>query len=149
MTTKLKIWVLLTGALAIATILVAIRPIYIQGVIYGIWQPLNRPPNVSAKAHYVSWIEDGNWFDCSVDHERNVDVCKAWDSNGRPMADGDFRLDGENRAANESELRPSDVDVSDGRTYAIYLFGKQGARSKTLIPINPTALLLNNGGHGV
>jgi hypothetical protein len=133
-----KIWAVLALILGL-TIAATVRPIYVWGIVYGLWQPLKRPASVSKTAHYVSWIEDGNWFDCSVDRRRNVDVCKAWDADGRLLADGDFRLEGEDRAATESELRPSNVTSSEGRTYAIYLFGEQGARSKMLVPVKRNA----------
>jgi hypothetical protein len=120
----------------VAVFLIAVTPrIYIFGVTFGLWQPLTRPLGVSSTARYVSWIEDGTWFDCVVDSKRNVDTCRAWGSDGRLLADGDFRLECQGRAATEAELRPSSVDSSGGRGYAIYLFGEQGARSRTLLPV--------------
>src|ERR1039457_524895 len=126
------------SAVAISLTVIALalaRPIYGFGVVLGVWQPFTRPPGVSAAARYVSRFEGGTWFDCSVDSKRNVDVCKAWDPNGRPLGDGDFRLEGEGRAATKSELNPSDVISSDGHAYMIYLYGKDGAQSGTLVPI--------------
>jgi hypothetical protein len=119
----------------VIALIITARPIYIFGVVFGLWQPWNRPLGVSPAARYVSWIEDGTWFDCAVDSMRNVDTCKAWDSNGRVLADGDFRLECQGRAATNAELRPSSVDSSGGHGYAIYLFGKDGARSQTLVPV--------------
>jgi len=123
-------------AIGVAIALIALaRPIYVFGVVFGIWQPITRPPGVSLVARYVSWLEDGTWFDCAVDSRRNVDTCKAWDSDGRLLAAGDFRLECQGRAATKAELHPSSVSSSGGRVYAIYLFGKDGARSRTLLPI--------------
>jgi hypothetical protein len=110
------------------------QPIYVFGVTFGLWQPWTRPPSVTRRARYVSRIEDGTWFDCSVDSKRDVDVCKAWDSYGRALADGDFRLECQERAATASELRPSSVVSGGGRAYMIYLFGTQGAQSRALVP---------------
>ena len=109
------------------------RPLYILGVVFGIWQP--RPHDVTPAARYVSWIEDGAWFDCAVDSRRDVDVRKAWDSDGRLIASGHFRLECLGRAAAKAELRPSSVNSSGGHAYAIYLFGENGARSRTLVPV--------------
>ena len=123
---KLLVVIVVVAMIALA------RPIYIAGVTVGVLQPLTRPSGVSGSARYVSWIEDGIWFDCGVDSKRNVDTCKAWDSNGRLLAFGDYRLECEGRAATEAELRPSFVGGPDS---AIYLFGKDGPRSKTLLPV--------------
>jgi len=90
---------------------------------------------VSAAARYVSMVEGGTWFDCSDDSKRNVDVCSAWDPWGRPLGGGDFRLECEGRAATKSELSPTTALSSDGRIYMIYLNGKDGAQSRTLVPV--------------
>jgi hypothetical protein len=109
--------------------------LYGLGVAFDFWQP-RRPPGVSTGAHYVSRIEDGTWFECSVDSKRDVDVCKAWDMNGQLIAAGDFRVECENRAAIQSELRPSSVLSTGGRAYLIYLFGDKGPESKSLVPVS-------------
>ena len=125
-----------TVAISLTVIALALaRPIYDFGVVCGVWQPFTRPPGVSSAARYVSRFEGGAWFDCSVDARRNVDVCCAWDPNGHPLGGGDFRLECEGRAATKSELRPSDVISSSGHAYMIYLYGKDGAESKTLVPV--------------
>lgn len=115
--------------------------LYHAGIILGFWPPLMRPPGVSQTAHYVSLVESGTWFDCNVDVERDVNICRAWDSNGRLLADGAFRLDGENRAATEQELRPSNVivDHTTGRGWMIYLSGRNGAFTKALVPADTKA----------
>jgi hypothetical protein len=127
-------WVVAVGA--VVALIALVRPTYIFGVVFGIWQPLTKPPGVSSAARYVSWIEDGTWFDCTVDSKRNVNPCKAWDSNGRLLADGDFRLECQGRAATNAELRPASVSSGGGHAYAIYLFGKAGGRSRTLVPVD-------------
>src|SRR5579884_1262648 len=96
------------------------------GVVNGFTEAPPRPPSVPRSAHYVDRIEDGTWFDCSVDTRRNVDLCKAWDDRGVLIADGAFRLEDEDRAATTAELHPSLVLSSGGKAYMIYLFGKQG-----------------------
>jgi hypothetical protein len=126
-----------TGLVAVSALLgAAAWPAYILGVTFGLWQPLTRPRGVAASARYVSSIEDGTWFDCHVDLRRNVDTCKAWDFEGRVLADGDFRLAGEDRAATAAELKPSAVNSGGGHAYEIYLFGKVGAQSAVLVPVN-------------
>jgi hypothetical protein len=125
-------------AIAVGLTVVAlalVRPTYNFGVVFGIWQPFTRPPGVSAAARYVSDVEGGTWFDCSVDTKRNVDVCSAWDPDGRALGGGDFRLECEGRAATKSELKPSSVISSDGQSYMIYLYGKDGAESRTLVSV--------------
>jgi len=98
---------------------------YLFGVVSGWWNPLVRPAGVSPTAHYVFIWESAGWFDCSVDHQENVNVCKAWDATGRLCASGRFRLKGEGRAATEAELKPSALGPTelDGSTRTIYLFG--------------------------
>lgn len=124
------------AAVVVTVVMTAVaRPVYIVGVAFGIWQPLSRPSDVSSAARYVSWIEDGTWFDCAVDSKRNVNSCKAWDSSGQLLADGDFRVECQGRAATKAELRPSFVSSSGGHGYAIYLYGKEGARSLALLPV--------------
>jgi hypothetical protein len=116
--------------------LVAAFPVYHLGIALSLWQPLIRPRGVSASAHYVSIVEEGTWFDCHLDFKRNVDVCKAWDPDGRLIVDGDFLLEGENRPASESELRPTHVARGDGQVWRIDLHGKDGNFSKALVPVS-------------
>jgi hypothetical protein len=116
--------------------LVAAVPAYHLGIVFNLWQPLTRPRGVSSSAHYVSIVEEGTWFDCHVDFKRNVDACKAWDPDGRLIADGDFLLEEENRPASESELRPTHVACGDGHVWRIDLYGKDGNFSKTLVPVS-------------
>ena len=116
--------------------LVAALPVYHLGIALNLWQPLTRPRGVSSSARYVSIVEEGTWFDCHVDWKRNVDVCKAWDPDGRLIADGDFLLQGDNRPASESELRPTHVARGDGHVWRIDLDGKEGIFSKSLVPMS-------------
>jgi hypothetical protein len=78
------------------------------------------------------------FFDCSVDVARNVNVCRAWDTDGNLIAYGNYRLDGENRAATAFELRPSAVHTYPGHPNLawIYLFGDHGIANRTLVPVN-------------
>jgi len=117
-----------------AVLFAAAWPLYNLGVAFRLWQPL-RPAGVSPSARYVSLIEDGTWFDCTVDSQRNVNVCRAWNTSGKLVADGQFRLEGDGRAAIGSELRPSRVLGTDGKAYMIYLFGEHGALSRALVPV--------------
>ena len=132
--TKRRIGWVLAAAIGVASIFF-VRPVYVFGVVFGLWQPWTRPVGVSKAAHYVSWVEDGTWFDCILDSKRNVDVCRAWDGTGRLLADGDFRLECQGRAASSAELRPSSVSSSGGHAYAVYLFGEKGSKSETLVPV--------------
>ncbi|HEY1207576.1 MAG: hypothetical protein ABSH46_05045 [Bryobacteraceae bacterium] len=114
------------------------------GVIAGWWDPLVRPANVTSRAHYVFIWESAAWFDCSVDARRNVNVCKAWNDDGRLVASGDFRLKDENRAATSDELHPSALGPTNefGGSDTIYLFGpKKLIMGKELVrvPDSPPA----------
>jgi hypothetical protein len=101
---------------------------YRFGTLAGWWNPLTRPRNVSAGARHVFTWESSAWFDCNIDTKRDVNVCWAWDSYGRLLTAGDFRLRDENRAARKDELRPSITGPSnaDGISDTIYLFGPNG-----------------------
>jgi hypothetical protein len=141
---------------AAITIALLIGPIvYRRGVQFGYWQPLSRPQGVPRTAHYVSLVETGTWFDCSVDHALDVDWCTAWDFTGKLIAKGAFQLEDEHRAATESELYPSLVEASEGNVHGIYLFRKQtflrggvDAFSRKLVPATPAAFkpLSKSGG---
>ena len=115
---------LLTTALAVASILA--WSAYVFGLALGWWNPVIRPASVSDKARYVLIFgKSAAWFYCRVDEKRNVDVCSAWDDQGRLAASGDFRLRDENRAATRAELQPSTIGPADayGHSDVIYLFG--------------------------
>ena len=116
----------------------SLRPAYLIGVSLGFWQPLTRPSGVSTSAHYVDAFKSAAWFDCSVDGARNVNVCRAWDAGGNLIAYGNYRLDGENRAATAFELRPLAVYPYPGHPNLawIYLLGDHGIASRTLVPVN-------------
>jgi hypothetical protein len=111
-----KRWLMGIGTAIVLT--VGYIYVYPYGIWLGLWQPLSRPSNVSARARYISVIEDGSWFDCSIDEERNVNVCRVWDYDGRVRAEGDFRYEDEPRAAKREELYPSLLAGRD----TIYLF---------------------------
>jgi hypothetical protein len=115
---------------------VAVLPLLFISLIG--WQPLTRPPSVSPQARFVVTMKSTAWYDCSVDRTREVDLCRAWDDGGRLIAQGKFRLDGENRAATAAELRPSMVQLYPGHPELawIYLSGGMGNFSKTLVPVN-------------
>ncbi len=133
--------------LGCALIVALARPAYLVGVDLGFWQPLTRPAGVSARARYVAAFYFGAWFDCSIDSARDVDVCRAWDSKGKLIAFGDYRLDGENRAATALELRPSDVQPYPQHPNLawIYLYGDHwNTRGRTLVPVNKDGQPLEN-----
>jgi len=71
-------------ALVIAGVvfLALIRPVYIIGVGFNLWQPFTRPAGVPSQARYVDAFKNAAWFDCSVNPVRDVDVCRAWDTDG-------------------------------------------------------------------
>jgi hypothetical protein len=101
--------------------------LYAVGVVLGFWPPAWRPAGVPRSAHFVTMVEQQTWFDCVADMARNIDHCRAWDGRGEPIADGDYQLLGENRAATAEELRPAWVVsalTKDGRqiSYAILQF---------------------------
>jgi len=98
---------------------------YVVGLADGWWDPLIRPARVSVRAHYVLIFgKSASWFDCRVDERRGVDVCTAWDADGRLLVSGDFRLKDEGRAATRAELQPSIPQADEsGHFDVIYLFG--------------------------
>ncbi len=124
--------------LAVVTLILILRPVYQLGVGLGFWQPFTRPSSVSPRARYVSRLKTSGWFDCSVDRTKNVDACRAWDDDGHLIAYGDFRLDGEKRAATAAELRPSEVQLYPGHPELawIYLSDAKSDFGKILVPVN-------------
>lgn len=128
--TKVVLWI--AGCVGLITTLWFVHSLC---VALGIWQPIVRPKGVSSSAVYVSLLEDATWFDCTIDVRRDVNICKAWSWTGQVIADGEFRLETESRAATKKELRPSLVQGTNGVASRIYLFGEKGAFSKALIPI--------------
>ena len=132
----------ISGGIAFAVVAVVlwwpVRYLYAVGVVLGVWSPIIRPSGVPGSAHFVTLVDEQTWFDCSIEENRNVNHCMAWDSSGRLVANGDYQIMGENRAARPSELRPSLVkrDMSEkgrGQAVVIYLFGKDGAFSGRLV----------------
>jgi hypothetical protein len=125
---------------AISIVLLGLSyPTYVVGVAFNVWQPLTRPRGVPQRAHYVDAFKSAAWFDCAVDSRRNVNVGEAWDEEGRLIAFGDYRLDGENRAARDVELRPWKIHGGPNgnpKLAWIYLFGSKDASSLMLVPIN-------------
>jgi hypothetical protein len=124
------------AALAATTLTFA----YAVGVILGFWPPIGRPRGVPASAHFVTMVEEQTWFDCTADMVRNVDHCRAWDGTGRLIADGDYQLFGEDRAATAPELRPTKVLVIPTRSglplpILIYQFeyGHRNSHSRPLV----------------
>lgn len=120
-------------------LIAALRPGYLIGVSLGFWQPLTRPIVVSTRARYVDTFKSAAWFDCSVERTKDVNFCRAWDSNGNLIAFGNYRLNGENRAESALELRPSQVHLYPGHPNLawIYLFGDHGSVvGRTLVPVN-------------
>lgn len=133
---KQKVTGIIAVAAGVAMTFLAIRFVYPLGIALALWQPLIRPAGVSKSAHFVSTFEDGTWFDCSVDTPRNVDICRAWDEGGRLIANGDFRLEDEDRAATPSELHPSMILANNGKAYMIYLYGPYNKlQGKVLLPV--------------
>lgn len=127
---------LVFGGLAL---IASLRPAYLIGVSLSFWQPLTRPIGVSARARYVDTFKSASWFDCSIERTKDVNVCRAWDSDGNLIAFGNYRLDGENRAATARELRPSTVLPYPGHPNLawIYLFGNDGSvMGRALVPVN-------------
>ena len=132
-------------ALGVVAMIASLRPVYLIGVSLGFWQPLTRPRGVSASARYVDTFKSAAWFDCILDRTKDVNVCRAWDEHGDLIAFGNYRLDGESRAASEAELRPSSVHLYPGHPNLawIYLFGDHGkTEGRTLVPVNAAGIPL-------
>jgi len=120
-------------------LIASLRPVYLIGVSLGFWQPLTRPTSIPTRARYVDTLKSDAWFDCSIERTKDVNICRAWDSDGNLIASGNYRLDGENRAATAPELRPSQVHLYSGHPNLawIYLFGDhKKIMGKTLVPVN-------------
>lgn len=100
---------------------------------------------LGTRARYVDTFKSAAWFDGVLDRTKDVDVCRAWDQDGNLIAFGNYRLEGENRAATESELRPSSVHSypTHPNLAWIYLFGDHGIiEGKTLVPVNDAGVPL-------
>lgn len=145
-----KGWLVFLGVVLIVLVIstqVSGNPLYWFAVASGWIQPFTRPPGVPRAAIFVSLVEDGMWFQYAVDTQRNVDIIKAWDSNGQVLADGECQLEELNRAADRNELHPSMVqfDYRQNKTDYIYLFqehhwwGDKGLFGKILIPVKKTS----------
>ena len=119
---------------AVALVVVSV-PVYLAGVSFGLWQPLSRPVGVSAGARYLETLKNAGWFDCSVDQIKDVNVCRAWDRDGKLMAFGNYRLDGENRAARAVELRFERVESYPDHPSLAWIYLSDG---RTLVPVNDT-----------
>jgi len=126
--------VVLAGVISLALV----RPAYLAGVSLNLWQPFTRPAGVSKRAKYVDAFKRAAWFDCSVDAGRNVNACRAWDPDGNLIAFGNYRLEGQNRAATARELTPWEVHPYPGHPDLawIYLAGRNGGPRRTLAPVN-------------
>jgi hypothetical protein len=99
--------------------------VYEFGVMSAWWQPVWRPHGVTKSARFVYNLKGSFWFDCSVDVQLNVNRCKAWDSRGQLVADGEFQLEKEARAATASELHPTTIGSigPSGLAEEIFLLG--------------------------
>jgi hypothetical protein len=134
--------VFIVGAVVL---MASLRPVYLIGISLNLWQPLTRPSGVSKRARYVDTFKDAAWFDCTIERTKDVNACRAWDVHGRVIALGNYRLDGENRAATAQELRPSTLNRYPGHPHLawIYLFGEHGnIFGKTLVPVNDAGIPL-------
>ncbi len=127
-------WTILAALVAMSS--AAAPVVYKLGIAFGLWQPVRRPRGVSPAAQYVSWIEGGTWFECSADMKRNLDFCRAWDEDGRSLGSGAFRIECEDRAATQDQLRPSSAISGGGSLYMIYLFGDRGPQTMTLVHVD-------------
>jgi hypothetical protein len=76
-------------------------------------------------------VEEQMWFDCIPDMARNVDHCRAWDNRGDLIADGDYQLYFERRAATASELLPSLVKGAAGRYSGLVIYQFEYDRHNT------------------
>jgi hypothetical protein len=113
-------------------------PIYVVGVVFNIWQLVARPSGVSRRAHYVDAFKAAAWFDCSLDPVRDVNVCQAWDPEGKLIAFAKYRIEDRNRSATERELRPSRVHEYPGHpNLARIILREEWSQTPiTLVPVN-------------
>lgn len=111
----------------------SVHPIYTVGVGLGFWQPLTRPPGVSPRAHFIPTMKSETWLDCSIEHTKRVDACRAWDEHGNPIAFGNYRFEREDREASVEELRPCDVMIYPGHPQLAWIRLSNGA---FLVPVN-------------
>jgi len=135
---------------ALILLVILAKPAYHIGVTYNLWQPLTRPANVPARARFYATPNDEAWFDCTIDRARDVNPCTAWDSDGRVIARGKFRLIDKHRAADASELHPSMVKRYPGGHHPelawIELYGKDGLFSNRLVPVDDAGRPLESFG---
>ena len=131
-------WKRIAAVRAVVLYIAALRLLCLVAVPFGLCQPWTRPASVPWRAWYVPTLTDGAWFDCSVDRKRDVDTCKAWDDEGHLIAFGNYRLDGDNRAATAFELRPTMVQgyPCHPELAWIYLFKDYNPLGRTLVPVN-------------
>jgi hypothetical protein len=113
-------------------------PIYVVGAAFNIWQPVTRPSGVSSRAQYVDAFKSAAWFDCSIDHARDMNICQAWDPRGNLIAFGKYRIENSNRAATELELRPRRVHEYPGHPNLAWIIVREewGQTPITLVPVN-------------
>jgi hypothetical protein len=68
--------------------------------------PTHRPNAVPANAVWAGGPDGGSYFLCTVDQARNVNPCTVWnEETGEVMANGDFWVSGQDRAATSDELK--------------------------------------------
>ena len=91
--------------------------------------PPLRPSQVPQSAVWSGGAEGGAWYDCSVDLERNINVCAVYsEADGKLAFKASYRLKNANRAASSEELKDPVIDVLNGN--CIYLAGQ-----KTLVAV--------------
>jgi hypothetical protein len=90
-----------------------------------------RPSGVPSDALWVGGADGGAYVRCTVDYVLDVNPCSVWnDYTGQLGESGNYRLDKENRAATQSELKISFPDFGG----SIYL--EHGLVLKRLQPKN-------------
>ena len=124
-------------AVTVAALLGSSYPVYVVGVALNLWNPLTRPLAVPRRATHVNAFKSAAWFDCGVDSHRNVDVCRAWDEQGHLIAFGNYRIDGQDRAANNEELRPWSVRPGPNHNPRLaWIHRSDGGSPLTLVPVD-------------
>jgi hypothetical protein len=83
------------------------------------FEPKPRPSSVPSDALWAGGADGGAYVRCTVDVIQDVNLCTVWnDYTGRSSGLGRYRLEKENRAATESELK-----ITGATTEFIYLQG--------------------------
>jgi len=132
---------------AVAAVVVGVIAVLVLGWMVSSYEgspPRQRPSGVPPNAVWAGGTDGGRYFLCTVDEPRNVNPCKVWnDETGQIIANEDFWVSGEDRAANSAELK---YGWYDGERIGLQIVTSEGRylaleRASGLKPITLCELL--------